>query len=181
MHHAELVAASTESLAQPTADFCDHNPDAQVLHGQFRSFGGVPACLGRVETVATSDDNSLVKAVLAEPGQGRVLLVDNRASTNCAMLGGDLAELAARSGWAGIVIHGAVRDVEELKVAPLAIFALASCPRKSKKRGLGTRSKPVRIGGSYIQPNDIVAADADGVVFLASWAASSRGIRKTSE
>jgi regulator of ribonuclease activity A len=92
------------------------------------------------------------------------------------MLGGDLAELAARSGWAGIVVHGAVRDVEELKKTPLAVFALASCPRKSNKRGIGTRGKPVRIGGSYLQPNDVVAADADGIAFLASWAASSRDL-----
>jgi regulator of ribonuclease activity A len=140
------------------------------------SFGGVPMCVGRVETISTSDDNSQVKSVLGEPGEGRVLFVDNSGSRNCAMLGGDLAELAARSGWAGIIIHGAVRDVEELKAAPLAVFALATCPRKSKKRGLGTRSKPVRIGGSYIQPDDIIAADADGVVLLASWAAHGQTI-----
>jgi regulator of ribonuclease activity A len=176
MHHAKLATASTEFLARPSADICDEYPDAQVLHGRFISFGGAPACLGRVETISTSDDNSQVKAVLGEPGDGRVLFVDNSASTNCAMLGGDLAVLAARSGWAGIVINGAVRDVEELKVAPLAVFALASCPRKSNKRGLGTRSRPVRVGGSYIQPGDIIAADADGIVFLASWAANARDL-----
>lgn len=176
MQQAELAPASAVIPAQPTADICDANPDAQVLQPQFMSFGGVPMCIGRVETISTSDDNSQVKTVLSEAGDGRVLFVDNSGSRNCAMLGGDLAQLAARTGWAGIIIHGAVRDVEELKAAPLAVFALATCPRKSKKCGLGTRGRPVRIGGTYIQPDDVIAADADGVVLLASWATHSQAI-----
>ena len=158
---------------QPTADFCDAHPQAQVLQGRFEGFGARGMCLGPVETVSTRDDNSLVKAALSEPGNGRVLLVDNEASINCAMLGGDLANLAADNGWSGIVINGAVRDVEELREAPVAVFALATCPRKSNKRGIGVRGKPVRLGGAYIRRGDILAADSDGVVFLASWAASS--------
>jgi regulator of ribonuclease activity A len=161
---------------QPAADFCDENPDAEVLQGRYLTLGGKRGCLGRAETISTRDDNSLVKEVLSEPGNGRVLFVDNSASTNCAMLGGNLAELAAGNGWAGIVIHGAVRDLQELEQAPVAVFALASCPRRSKKHGAGVRSKPIRIGGAYIQPEDIIAADSDGVVILASWAAHGRDV-----
>ena len=136
------------------------------------SFGGARGCLGPVETISTRDDNSLVKTTLQEPGEGRVLLVDNQASTNCAMLGGNLAQLAADNGWGGVIVNGAVRDVEELRETPVAVFALASCPRRSQKRGIGTRGEPVRVSGSYIRRDDVIAADADGVVFLASWAAS---------
>ncbi len=124
-----------------------------------------------METISTRDDNSLVKATLEEPGNGRILLVDNQGSTTCAMLGGNLAMLAAENGWAGVIVNGAVRDVDELREAPVAVFALATCPRRSRKAGLGTRGKPVRIGGVYVRGEDIIAADADGVVCLASWAA----------
>ena len=171
MLHAEQGSPATPIRPQATADFCDDNPSAQVLQYQFISFGGSHGCIGPVETISTRDDNSLVKATLQEDGNGRVLLVDNQASMNCAMLGGNLAQLAADNGWAGVVINGAVRDVEELREAPIAIFALASCPRRSQKRGIGTRGEPVRISGSYIRRDDVMAADADGVVFLASWAA----------
>lgn len=82
------------------------------------------------------------------------------------MLGGDLANLAAENRWAGIVINGAVRDIAELKATPIAIFSLGSCPRKSQKRGIGTRGEPVRVGGSTIRSDDIIAADLDGVAFL---------------
>jgi regulator of ribonuclease activity A len=158
--------------AQPTADFCDLHPDAEVLRGEFRALGGLPGCTGRVETIKTRDDNSLVKATLAEPGDSRVLVIDNSASTNCAMLGGDLAQMAAGNGWAGIVVFGAVRDAAELQATPIAVFALATCPRKSAKRGIGTRGEPLRVAGTYLRRGDMLAADADGVVVLASWAVS---------
>jgi regulator of ribonuclease activity A len=174
---AEQAAPATLIRTQPTADFCDENPSALVLQNGFISCGGSSACVGSVETICTRDDNSLVKATLREPGVGRVLLIDNQGSMTCAMLGGDLAGLAADNGWAGIVVNGAVRDLEELRQTPVGIFALATCPRKSQKRGIGTRGEPVRIGGTYIRRDDIIAADADGVVFLAPYAAQSHGIR----
>jgi regulator of ribonuclease activity A len=164
--------AAALPAAVPTADFCDLHPDAEVLRLEFRTFGGLTGCMGRAETVKSRDDNSLVKATLAEPGEGRVLVVDNGASTNCAMLGGDLAQMAAINGWAGIVVFGAVRDIAELQVTPIAVFALATCPRKSAKRGIGTRGEPLRVAGTYLRRGDLLAADADGVVVLPSWAAS---------
>ena len=170
MQTAQLARPSEAYRWQATADLCDAHPSAQVLQNSFISYGALGHCMGPVETISTRDDNSLVKATVSEPGNGRVLFVDNGASTNCAMLGGDLAQMAADNGWAGIVINGAVRDVDELNATPIAVFALASCPRKSQKRGIGTRGEPVRICGSYIRRDDVMAADADGVVFLASWA-----------
>ena len=87
------------------------------------------------------------------------------------MVGGGLAQLAAENGWAGIVVNGAVRDVDELKDAPIAIFALATCPRRSLNRGIGERRRAVRVGGERISHDDFLVADSDGVIILASWRA----------
>jgi regulator of ribonuclease activity A len=168
------IETSTTHLHLPaaaTADICDANPGARVLQSWFFSFGGKKRCAGRVEIVSTRDDNSLVKKVLSEAGAGRVLLIDNQASNTCAMIGGGLAQLAVDNGWAGIVVNGAVRDITELSETPIAVFALASCPRKSVNRGIGERSRPVRVGGERITRDDFLVADADGVVLLASWTA----------
>lgn len=155
--------------AAATADVCDANPNAKVLQCWFSAFGGARQCSGPVETVSTRDDNSLVKKIVAEAGAGRILLIDNKGSTNCAMLGGRLAALASENGWAGIVVNGAVRDVDELRETPIAIFAVATCPRRSLNRGTGERGRTVRVGGEHIRPDDFLVADADGVVVLASW------------
>lgn len=171
LHQIEEQMTHLHLPAAATADICDVNPGARVLQSWFHSFGGKRRCSGPAEIISTRDDNSLLKTVLAEAGAGRILLVDNKASTTCAMLGGGLAQLAADKGWAGVIINGAVRDVEELLNTPLAVFALATCPRKSLNRGIGERNRPVRIGGEQIEKNDFLVADSDGVIALSSWSA----------
>ena len=54
---------------------------------------------------------------MAEPGQGRVLVIDGGGSLRVALLGDTIAGLAAANGWAGLVVHGCVRDVAALRGA----------------------------------------------------------------
>ena len=83
-------------MTTPTADLCDEYGDAvRVLDGGFTSYGGVVAFGGPISTVAAFEDNSLVREALAEPGGGRVLVVAGGGSSRCAMVGGNLAEMAA--------------------------------------------------------------------------------------
>jgi regulator of ribonuclease activity A len=155
-----------EPVQTLTADLCDAYDDAIVISARFTGYGGRRACLGPIETLVTEDDNSLVAVVLREPGLGRILLVDNSGSRQCAMVGGDLARAAHDNGWQGIIVNGAIRDTVELEQVPLAIYALHSCPRKSLKRGLGVRGKKARFINADVNPDDIAAADADGVVII---------------
>jgi regulator of ribonuclease activity A len=168
---AQAMNVALSELHMPvaaTADVCDANPDARVLLARFRRFGGMERCAGHVEIVSTKDDNSLVKEVLKECGNGRVLLIDAEGSIDCAMLGGNLAELAAKKGWAGIIVNGAVRDTNEFEESSIAVYALATCPRRSVNRGRGSRNRSVRVGGEKICAGDFLVADADGVVVISS-------------
>ena len=149
-----------------TADLCDAHEDAYVVPTRFLSVGARSECIGPADVIATQDDNSLVAEALRGPGDGRVLVVDNRGSTRCAMVGGDLGRAAHENGWLGIVVNGAIRDTVELREVPIGIFALASCPRKSEKRGIGVRGEPIGIVDVVVHRDDIVAADPDGVVFI---------------
>ena len=82
-----------------TADLYDDHADAlQVAQPVFRSYGGRRAFDGPVTTVKTHEDNSRVREALAEPGEGRVLVVDGGGSTRCALVGDVLAGKAATEG-----------------------------------------------------------------------------------
>lgn len=81
-----------------------------------------------------------------------------------ALVGGNLALAAAKNGWAGIVVHGAVRDAAELARCGIGIKALALVPLRSQKRGEGERDLPVEVAGVWVRPGDWLYADADGVV-----------------
>jgi regulator of ribonuclease activity A len=89
-----------------TADLMDDHPEAQVTEPMLGRFGSVPAFCGPIQTVVAPEDNTLVRAQLEEPGNGRVLVVDGAGSLRCALVGDNLAQLGIDNGWAGIVVNG---------------------------------------------------------------------------
>lgn len=148
-----------------TADLWDERGDElQSCSVQLRHYGGHQAFAGPVATVRCHRDNAIVKAALAEPGEGRVLVVDGGGSLESALMGDLIAGSAVAQGWSGVVIHGAVRDVAALRQLPLGVLALGSNPRKSAKDGVGERDVVVSFGGVEFAPGAELWADEDGVV-----------------
>lgn len=155
----------TSSPSPATADLCDHYIDElQVLEPIFLDLGGRLAFGGGIETVKVFEDNVLVRKTLEEPGQGRVLVVDGGGSLRRALVGDRVATLAKDNGWAGIVVYGCIRDSAEIAGIDLGVKALATCPRKSDKRGEGQVGIAVSFGGVRFEPGHWLYADADGVV-----------------
>ncbi len=151
-----------------TSDLFDENPGAQSCETQLRQFGGLRTFSGVVSTVRCLEDNVLLKQRLSQPGEGRVLVVDGGGSYRCALLGDSIGGLAVGSGWAGIVIHGCVRDVAALAGLPIGIKALGTNPRPSGKLGDGEVDVPVSFGGAEFRPGAVLHADDDGVIVLPS-------------
>ncbi|MEO8525142.1 MAG: ribonuclease E activity regulator RraA [Caldimonas sp.] len=154
-----------------TCDLCDlHKADTsgafRILPPVFRDYGSVPKFAGPVSTVKCFEDNSLVKAALDTPGQGRVLVVDGGASLRRALVGGNVAAAAAKNGWAGVVVDGCVRDVAELGQCAVGIRALGLIPLPTEKRDQGERDVAVQVQGVWVRPGDWLYADADGIVVL---------------
>ncbi|OHX20059.1 ribonuclease E activity regulator RraA [Chromobacterium sphagni] len=148
-----------------TTDLCDEfEQEISVLDPIFQSFGGQTRFSGRVATLKLFEDNSLVRELLGEDGQGRVLVVDGGGSRRCALVGDMLGELAVKNGWTGLVIDGCVRDSAALARLPLGVRALAAYPRKSVKLGTGQKQLDIRIAGCAITPGHWLYADADGIV-----------------
>jgi regulator of ribonuclease activity A len=159
------------SLLFSTCDLCDeHKGDysgaLRVLPPVFRDFGARRQFAGPVVTVQCLDDNSLVKAAVESPGEGRVLVVDGGASFRRALLGGNLGVAAARNGWAGVLIDGCVRDVAELAVCDTGIRALGSLPLPTERRQQGLRDVVVRIQGVTVRPGEWLYADEDGTLIV---------------
>jgi regulator of ribonuclease activity A len=148
-----------------TADLCDEfGAEVRVAEPLFRDWGGSVAFAGPVETVRVFEDNALVRQVLETHGRGRVLVVDGGGSLRTALVGGNLAALAHRNEWAGLLIHGSVRDSEELRTVPIGVKAMATVPRKSGKRGEGEQGVAVTFAGLTFTRGCHHYADRDGVI-----------------
>lgn len=168
-----LAPTRTPSPAFATCDLCDvHKNDCsgefRVLPPVFKNFGGLARFSGPVSTIKCFEDNSLVKAAVDSPGEGRVLVVDGGASLRRALVGGNLGAAAAKNGWAGVVVDGCVRDVIELAQCSVGLRALAAMPLPTEKRQEGQRDIPVQIQGVWVRPGDCLYADEDGMVVMAS-------------
>jgi regulator of ribonuclease activity A len=105
-----------------------------------------------------------LKAVLSEPGSGRVLVIDGAGSLHTALVGDVIAELGRSNGWAGLIVNGAVRDAATLATLDIGIKALGTNPRKSAKSGAGERDVVVSLGGVDFTPGDLAFSDEDGIV-----------------
>ena len=81
-----------------TADLCDANEGSvRVLDLPLRDYGGRVGFHGPVSTIRALEDNSRVREAVAEPGEGRVLVIDGGGSTRRSMLGDNLAAMAAKT------------------------------------------------------------------------------------
>jgi len=110
------------------------------------------------------EDNSRVKEAVESPGLGQVLVVDGAGSLRRALLGGNLAAAAAANGWAGLLIHGCVRDLAELAATPLGILALGHVPMPTDRKAQGQSDLVLHLHGLPVRPGEWLYADADGVV-----------------
>ena len=145
-------------MSVSTADLWDERGhELQSCSVQLRHFGGRTSFTGVISTVRCHRDNALVKSALAEPAEGRVLVVDGGGSLESALMG----DLIAASA---VDIHGVVRDVVALRSLDLGAIALGSNPRKSAKDGVGVRDAPVSFGGVEFVPGQQIWVDEDGVV-----------------
>ncbi|WP_444957908.1 ribonuclease E activity regulator RraA [Microbulbifer sp. ZKSA002] len=152
-------------MLKSTPDLCDAYPDeVRVVDPMFINYGGRDRFGGQIVTIKCFEDNSLVRELVAEPGQGKVLVVDAGGSMRRACLGDMLAEKAVANGWEGILMYGCIRDVDEIAELDLGVQALGSHPMKTEKKGIGERGLAVSFAGVDFRPGEYLYADNSGVI-----------------
>nr|CAB3465755.1 unnamed protein product [Digitaria exilis] len=120
--------------------------------------------MGGAKFLLVYEDNVLIREFLEEKGHGRVLVVDGGGSMRCAILGGNPVQQAQNNGWAGIVVNGCIRDVDEINGCDIGVRALNSHPMKANKKGMGEKHVPVTIAGTRICDGEWLYADTDGIL-----------------
>ena len=152
-------------MRRSICDLCDdHTEDVRVAEPLFRDFGARRSFAGRIVTVKCHEDNSRVRDLVADDGSGCVLVVDGGGSLRRSLLGDQLAATAVVNGWEGIVIFGAVRDVEALAGMDIGIRALGAIPLRTEKKGVGERDVAVRFAGVDFVPGQHLYADENGLI-----------------
>ncbi|HEX3244618.1 MAG TPA: RraA family protein [Chloroflexota bacterium] len=145
--------------------------DAMYRSGCMRDIKSVYTPVNRlvgtaVTVKAPTGDSLMVRKALEIAHRGDVIVVDARGDTTRALWGGNRSLLASSKGVLGLVIDGAVRDVEEARLAKFPIFARAVQPMASASVGPGEVNFPIACGGVVVNPGDIIVADEEGIAVI---------------
>jgi 4-hydroxy-4-methyl-2-oxoglutarate aldolase len=111
-------------------------------------------------------DNTMVHAVIAHARPGDILVLTSEEPGPVALVGELLATQAQAQGVAGILVDGAVRDLDELAAIGLPIWARFVRAQGATKGDVGELDVAVTIGGTEIRPGDLVVLDCDGAMAL---------------
>lgn len=148
-----------------TPDLCDTYPEQiTVVEPGFRNYGGALSFGGEIITVKCFEDNSRVKELVEEDGEGKVMIVDAGGSMRRACLGDRLAKKAVSNRWVGIIMYGCIRDVDVIAELPLGVQALGAHPMKTDKKGIGEVNLSVTFKGVTFSPGHYVYADNNGII-----------------
>ena len=131
-----------------------------------RSRSGLPLCGPAVTVNARPADNLMVHKVLEIARPGDVVVVSTNGNVTSAVFGELLCHAALASELGGIVVDGAIRDVEELRRLGFPAFSRSVCPGGCDKDGPGEINVPVSCGNTVIMPGDVVVGDEDGVTVV---------------
>lgn len=150
----------------PVANIADEMNRFFCLDARIKPFNNI-SLLGTAFTVKTrvADNLMLHKAIeLAQPGD--VIVVDAQGDLSNAITGEIMMTQAEVNGLAGVVIDGAIRDVEAMKSLNMPVYAAGVQPKGPYKDGPGEINVPVCCGGVLVNPGDIIVGDADGIVVI---------------
>jgi len=148
-----------------TSALCDiYSEQVDVVEPMFSNFGGSASFAGQLTTVKCFEDNGIIRSILEENGEGRVLLIDGGGSLRRALIDAEIAALAEDNNWEGIVVYGCVREVDELEDMSIGIQALASIPVGAANQNIGEIDVPVNFGGVTFLPEDYLYADNTGIL-----------------
>ena len=124
--------------------------------------------LGTAFTVKVPEgDNLMFHAAMDLAKPGDVIVIDAGGDTRRSVFGELMVTYCRMKGIRGIVVDGAVRDVDAMsKMEDFAVYARGVTPDGPYKNGPGEINTTVVCGGRVVNPGDIVLGDEDGVIFI---------------
>jgi 4-hydroxy-4-methyl-2-oxoglutarate aldolase len=111
-------------------------------------------------------DNLTIHHALHVAQPGDVLVIS--ASGNCDVgLWGELMSTSAQQrGLIGTIVDGAARDPVEIEALGYPVFCRGITPRRAQKKSYGSINVPVQVGSIRVKANDVIVADANGIVSI---------------
>ncbi|MFH0412821.1 NAD(P)-binding domain-containing protein [Corynebacterium sp. L4756] len=158
---------SAELAKIPTAAIGDGGDRLGLVDNAIKPMWPSAPLAGKAFTIHTREgDNQALHRALKEVTPGDILVISGSGFTERALMGELIAQRAQNAGIIGMIIDGAVRDVDELQKLGFPVWARAVSPAGPYKTGPGRLGVDIAIGGVVCRHRDYIVADVDGVVVV---------------
>jgi regulator of RNase E activity RraA len=150
------VANVSDMMARMTAG----GPTLRPMHGS--GWLGGPA----LTVKARPGDNLMIHKAISMAQPGDVIVVDAGGDLTNSLFGEIMVSQSIKRGIAGVVLNGAVRDVDFIAAGTFPVYAAGVTHRGPYKDGPGEINVPIAIDGMVIEPGDLIIGDADGFLCI---------------
>jgi 4-hydroxy-4-methyl-2-oxoglutarate aldolase len=111
-------------------------------------------------------DNLMIHKALQVADAGDIVVVNTCGNMTSAVFGELMCNTAVAKKLGGIVVDGAIRDIDGLTALGFPAFSRTVCAGGCDKDGPGEINVPISCGGTVVSPGDIIVGDRDGVVVV---------------
>lgn len=125
---------------------------------------GAKICGAAITVTCPPGDNLMLHHAVAIAEAGTVIVATLGGYLLTGAWGEILTAAAEARGVAGVIVDGAIRDVEAITERRFPAFARGFAIGSCSKERFGTLNQPILFGGAYIRPGDIIVGDSDGLV-----------------
>lgn len=160
----DSVLARFRGLASAT--LADAMGRFNFMDSGIRPRSGLPICGLAVTVNCRPADNLMVHKAIDVAQPGDVVVVATGGSMNTAVFGDLMCRAAVGRKLGGIVVDGAIRDVDGIASLGFPAFSRSVSPGSCDKDGPGEVNVPISCGGTVVAPGDVIVGDGDGVVVI---------------
>jgi len=137
-----------------------------VMIGIFPHIASGQKMVGRALTVQTCNgDWAKPVEAIDRAKKGDVIIIDVGGAP--VAVWGELASESARiMGVVGVVIDGAVRDIDDIKAMGFPAFSRSVAPNAGEPKGYGGIGIEITVGGQTVRTGDWIIGDESGVIVV---------------
>lgn len=150
----------------PVANIADEMNRFSCVDAAIKPVNSVPLVGPAFTVKGRIGDNLMFHKALDMALPGDVIVFDGQGDLVNSVIGELMMLQAVKKGLAGIVVDGALRDIDSLQKMNIAIYGAGVTPKGPYKNGPGEINVPVCCGGVVVNPGDILVGDADGIVVI---------------
>lgn len=130
------------------------------------AWSGAKVCGQAMTAKGAPGDNLVLHHAVAMAPPGSVIVADIGSYLGAGAWGEILTVAAQARNIAGLVVNGAVRDIEAIAQRKFPVFSRGLAIGACTKEKPGELNIPLVFGGVVIQPGDVILGDSDGLVVI---------------